>query len=216
MAGALQKTARTPYFLSSVSWVRFLTRISSAGPGIAVLKHPAARARLCFCCFLVLLGAFYLTHLREGHAWGDDFALYILQAKNIATGHPLANTGYIFNPQRPVIGPAAYPPAFPLLLSPVYRIWGLNLSMMKAEIVIIFLVGLFFTFELFSAYLPPSNSAVLVAILGSSPYFYIGQGKAWRRSSIPLHCHVVVACPRNVSGEDGKPSAWIVGLHLSI
>ena len=128
--------------------------------------------RLCFACYLVLLGAWYLTHLREGHVWGDDFAMYIAQAKNIASGHPLARTGYIFNPRSPVLGPSSYPPLFPLLLSPVLRIWGLNIPVMKAEVVLTFLVALFLAFELLSACLTPLYGATLVAILGCSPYFY--------------------------------------------
>jgi hypothetical protein len=158
---------------------------------IAALRKRAALARLFFGCFLVLLGAFYLTHLREGHVWGDDFAMYIAQAKNIALGHPLADTGYIFNPHRPVLGPSAYPPVFPLLLSPVYRIWGLNLAIMKTEIVLIFLLALFLAFELISVSLTHAYSAVLVAILGCSPYFY--EIKDNVTSDLPFLCFVMLS-----------------------
>jgi hypothetical protein len=35
---------------------------------------------------ILAVGAFFLTTLKEGHNWGDDFGLYILHAKNIAQG----------------------------------------------------------------------------------------------------------------------------------
>lgn len=158
---------------------------------IAAIRNPIVLARLLFSCFLVLLGAFYLTHLREGHVWGDDFAMYIAQAKNIALGRPLADTGYIFDPHSPGLGPSAYPPAFPLLLSPVYRIWGLDLSMMKTEIVLIFLVALFFAFELISIHLTHAYSAVLVGVLGCSPYFY--EAKDSVTSDLPFLCFVMLS-----------------------
>lgn len=59
--------------------------------------------------------------IRPGQPWGDDFAMYILHAKNIASGKAYTDTGYIPNPGYAVLGPAAYPPLFPLVLSPVYR-----------------------------------------------------------------------------------------------
>jgi len=157
----------------------------------AAPRKRAALARLFFSCFLVLLGAFYLTHLREGHVWGDDFAMYVAQAKNIALGHPLADTGYLFNPHRPVLGPSAYPPVLPLLLSPVYRIWGLNLSIMKTEIVLTFLLALFLAFELIAVHLTHAYSAVLVAILGCSPYFY--EIKDNITSDLPFLCFVMLS-----------------------
>ena len=33
---------------------------------------------------------FYLATIREGHAWGDDFSMYIRHAQNIARGEPYA------------------------------------------------------------------------------------------------------------------------------
>ena len=35
---------------------------------------------------LAVIGAFYVLTLRQGHRWGDDFAMYILHARNIAEG----------------------------------------------------------------------------------------------------------------------------------
>jgi hypothetical protein len=72
------------------------------------------------------LGFFTLT---RGHLWWDDFAGYLLQAKSILSwtmadfiSH---NTFTIQNSSYPP-GPVAYPWGFPLLLAPVYSLFGLN------------------------------------------------------------------------------------------
>ena len=45
----------------------------------------------------------------------------------------MPNTGYIYNPAIPVYSPRMYPPVFPLLLAPVYKMFGLSLLPMKLE-----------------------------------------------------------------------------------
>src|SRR5690349_7572200 len=59
---------------------------------------------------LVLIGLFHALTLRPGHDWGDDFAQYIHHAKNIALGIDYNQTGYIWNPSFPMLGPQTYPP----------------------------------------------------------------------------------------------------------
>src|SRR2546426_4346019 len=88
---------------------------------------------------IVLVCAFYLLTVRAGQPWGDDFAMYILEARNLAERAPLSETGYIYNPSNPSVGPKLYPPVFPVLLVPGYLIGGLNnLTPMKVEIVVFF------------------------------------------------------------------------------
>ncbi|HEV2672560.1 MAG TPA: hypothetical protein VGU74_15810, partial [Gemmatimonadales bacterium] len=69
----------------------------------------------------LVVGVLYLATIRAGHGWGDDFAQYILHARNIAAGVPYTQTGYIYNPDNPEVGPRAYPPGFPVLLVPVVK-----------------------------------------------------------------------------------------------
>ena len=72
---------------------------------------------------LICLPAFFIN-IKSSHDWGDDFAQYIHQAKNITAGIPQQQTGYIYNPEFHHLGPPAYPVGFPLLLAPVYAIFG--------------------------------------------------------------------------------------------
>jgi hypothetical protein len=71
---------------------------------------------------------------RNGHALGDDFALYLRQARSIFDGDiaqvvadnrfTLVNSGVAFSPY-------AYPWGFPLLLSPFVKWWGLDYDRLK-------------------------------------------------------------------------------------
>src|SRR2546422_6821939 len=97
---------------------------------------------------------FYIATMRDWHLWGDDFAMYIHHAKNLASGNAYGDTGYIYNPHYPDIGPRSYPPLFPLLLVPVYKIMGLDLASMKALNIFLFLVFLLLFYQLIRADLP--------------------------------------------------------------
>ncbi|MDX2245233.1 MAG: hypothetical protein SF052_00540 [Bacteroidia bacterium] len=75
---------------------------------------------------LLLLFPLFFINLSGYHGWGDDFAQYIHQAINVTKGVPPAQTGHILN-EKGIIGPSAYPMGFPLLLAPVYALWGNNM-----------------------------------------------------------------------------------------
>ena len=135
---------------------------------------PAASRRQHFLLGLMLLiiGVFYCTTIRPGHNWGDDFALYIHHAENIAYGHPYGDTGYIYNPAFPGVGPRNYPPVFPVLLAPVYYFFGLNLTAMKVEGVLLFLLILLLVYNFFRDKLPFPYALALVVLLGLNPFFW--------------------------------------------
>jgi len=120
----------------------------------------------------VLVGLFYLATIRAGHDWGDDFALYIQHARNIAAHVPYSETGYIYNPHNPAIGPRAYPPGFPLLLAPVVAVFGLELVPMKVVIVLCFVGALLMLPRVFQRDLSPRYMAALILVMGLNPFFW--------------------------------------------
>lgn len=75
---------------------------------------------------IAILIPLFFINIKSSHDWGDDFAQYIHQAKNILSGVPQNETGYVFN-ENNFIGPQAYPVGFPLLLSPVIAFKGLDI-----------------------------------------------------------------------------------------
>ncbi len=76
---------------------------------------------------LVFIPLLFLN-IRSDHDWGDDFAQYLAQADNIVHGKTMAETGYIYNPQYPSLGPKAYPPGFPLMIAPLVNRYGNQVS----------------------------------------------------------------------------------------
>jgi len=122
---------------------------------------------------IVLVCAFYLLTVRAGQPWGDDFAMYILEARNLAERAPLSETGYIYNPSNPSVGPKLYPPVFPVLLVPGYLIGGLNnLTPMKVEIVVFFVAILVVLWRGLGTDLPPPHRAAMLAIVGFNPLLW--------------------------------------------
>jgi|GEM_PF-2347402 len=124
-----------------------------------------------FGLLLVGIGLVHGYFLRPGHRWGDDFALYLMHARNLAEGRPYAATGYVYNPDYPQLGPPAYPPGTALLLAPVWRLWGLNWTALKALMIICLLTWLALTAWYFRPWMPLAVRSVLVALLGLNHFF---------------------------------------------
>jgi hypothetical protein len=137
------------------------------------------KVRIFMILIVLSVGLFYLGTVREGHDWGDDFSLYISHARNIVEGVEYGRTGYIYNPfvsqGNPYlvqVGPKTYPPIFPLLLAPVYKLWGMNLKAMKIGVILTFLLSLILIFLTFRNDLSWPHLISLIAIIGFNPYFW--------------------------------------------
>jgi hypothetical protein len=133
------------------------------------------REKIYILALFVAIAIFHAATVRQGHIWADDFAMYVHHAQNIVEGRPYVDTGYIYNPSFPVYGPKFYPPIFPLLLTPSYRIWGLNLIPMKLEQVLFLLLTLFAVYAYWKRDLGPGYTLALVAILGFAPAFWVAK-----------------------------------------
>jgi 4-amino-4-deoxy-L-arabinose transferase-like glycosyltransferase len=114
----------------------------------------------------------YLSTIREGHEWGDDFSQYIRHASNLAQGLPYTASSYLYNVDNPAVGPRVYPPGFPVLLAPVIRTFGLALAPMKVEIVLFFAAALFLIYLLIQPLMPPAAAAAAVLMVGLNPFFW--------------------------------------------
>jgi hypothetical protein len=119
---------------------------------------------------IALVGLFHLSTIRDGQGWGDDFAQYIMHAKNIATGQPYSPTGYLVNPAYEALGPVAYPPVTGFILAPAYARSGLDFRPMKVEMVALLLVALAAIYLLFRSGLPPPLMALLLLAIGFNPF----------------------------------------------
>lgn len=107
------------------------------------------RASLILALSILSASALSFFMLTRGHPWWDDFASYVMQARAILDGSMpefiRRNAFTIENSLLPP-GPVAYPWGFPLLLVPVYALFGINPLALKLVGVVfyaLFLVALF-------------------------------------------------------------------------
>ncbi len=95
-----------------------------------------ARTILCLLILIVLTSGIvgFLT-LTRGHDWGDDFAAYIMQAQSIADGKMqqlVQRSTFAVEASSGRFGPVTLPWGFPLLLAPVYALFGMKISGVQA------------------------------------------------------------------------------------
>jgi hypothetical protein len=121
---------------------------------------------------LSLVAVLHLATVRDGHVWGDDFAQYVRHGLNIADLHDYADTGYIYNPSRPSYGPRTYPPVYPLLLAPIVKAAGINLVLLKVELVVLFTAAVAVWLVLAWHVLPPGLALASGAMVGFSPLLW--------------------------------------------
>jgi hypothetical protein len=115
------------------------------------------------------MGFFTLT---RGQPWWDDFAGYLLQAKGILSGtmaDTLRHNSFTIQNSSYPPGPEAYPWGFPLLLAPVYAIFGLNplaLKLVGLAFYAVFLVSVAF---LARTRLLEKDALLLTGVLAFAP-----------------------------------------------
>jgi hypothetical protein len=94
----------------TIGWTLALTAVVAIGAVLAILVH------------------------RNGQDQGDDFALYLRQARSIFDGDTsqvVADNRFAVLNSSGSFSPIAYPWGFPLLLAPFVRAWGLDYDRLK-------------------------------------------------------------------------------------
>lgn len=124
-----------------------------------------------FTLIIGIIALVYFATFYPDQNWGDDFAQYLHQAGNLVEGKDMADTGYIYSRYTPVLGPRAYPPGFPLLLAPIYGIWGLNMTAFQVYMIVLQLIGLILIYLLYRAEVALPTALILLLMMGLSPYF---------------------------------------------
>lgn len=112
----------------------------------------------------------FFINVKDSHDWGDDFAQYIHQGKNIVEGIPQSQTGYLFNENYSLLGPICYPPGFPLLLAPVYSWKGIDIKSFSYLISAFLFASFFLSFILFRKYFSSLVSWLLVLVIAFNPW----------------------------------------------
>lgn len=118
---------------------------------------------------LALCGIHALT-VHADHNWGGDFAQYLNQAAQIVHGTPGGDTGYVYSPLSASIGPRAYPPGFPLLLAPVYAVFGLDIVAFHVMMLALQIAMFGMTYVVLRRRVSRATALTLTAMFGLSPY----------------------------------------------
>ncbi len=116
---------------------------------------------------MALLLPHLFLNIRHTQDWGDDFAMYLIEAKNIADHKPVGETGHVSNP-RVMLGPVNYPVGYPLLISPLVKngIDYYKLNLLQSVFLIITLV---FGFIFLRNYFSRTASILMTMILAYNP-----------------------------------------------
>jgi hypothetical protein len=124
--------------------------------------------------FIALITAAYLATLSPGHDFkNDDFAAYVMHAANLVEGRQYANIHYVANPEALWLAPSnGYPPVYPLLLAPVYKVFGLNLRALKIVTVLCFVFFLVIFERILRPMLPAALSVCALLLVACHPIFW--------------------------------------------
>jgi len=165
---------------------------------------------------LAAIGIFHAATVRQGHIWSDDFAMYVHHAQNIVEGRPYSDTGYIYDPFLPVYGPRYYPPVYPLLLAPIYRIFGLDLIPMKLEQVLFLLLALIAVYAYWKRDLGLGYTLSLVAVLGFNPEFWVAKDNVLSDIPFLFFFYLTALLVRSVRRDSVGWWGWSAVIGLAI
>lgn len=121
------------------------------------------------------LGASILT---RDHAWGDDFAAYIMQAQSILQGNMQAfiqHNSFTIERSSYNIGPVTQLWGFPLLLAPAVAAFGLDILSLKYVMTLLHAGFLVVFFLLASTRLDSPRSLLAVALVAFNPLWLQAQ-----------------------------------------
>ena len=170
------------------------------------------RKTLLIAALIAVLGGVHLVTLRDGQEWGDDFSLYVAHARNLAEGRPYADTGYVYNPANPILSPRTYPPIFPLLLVPVYLVFGLNLLAMKVFVILLFMALLGVLSFLFQRRLPLPYVLGCLTLFALNPYVWQQKDRLLSETPFMLFAYLALVWAEKGQEETDRKRACLWGL----
>ena len=189
--------------------------LSEAESNTPEARTPLPTSNIWLFSLLITIALFHSLTVRQGHIWGDDFAMYVSHARNLVEGRPYAQTGYLFNPASP-ISPRMYPPVFPLLLAPVVRLFGVNLLPMKIEQVLFFVLALATVYVFWREDLSPKYALAQIAILGFSPHFWAAKDNVLSDLPFLLFFYVLAVLVRRAPHGGRGRWRWAILIGLAL
>lgn len=122
-----------------------------------------------FILVILLLPLFYIN-VKDTLDWGDDFAQYFIQARNILEGRPQTDNGLVFDQQTGEYALQAYPVGFPLILATAWKLFGSSILVSSLVMAFFFFGFGIVSFFYFRKYFPDVISILLVLIIIYNPF----------------------------------------------
>jgi len=133
------------------------------------LKKYFSQNRYFFLLVLLLLPLFYIN-VKGSHDWGDDFAQYFIQARNILEHRPQTDNGLVFDRQTGEYALQSYPVGFPLILASGWLCFG-NTVTISSLIISVFLFAFgIVAFLYFRKYFNDAVSVLLTLVIIYNPF----------------------------------------------
>ena len=145
---------------------------------------------------LILSSILNLCIITEGHNWGDDFAVYLMQAEGLVNGKigdVIANNKFTIENSSFPIGPVVYTWGYPILLSLPLQLIGANLFAMKVMNIIFYQCSLIILYAIFRSRLPVTMVYLLIAILACHPYFLVSNNAIGSDIPFLFFCLIALA-----------------------
>jgi hypothetical protein len=121
---------------------------------------------------VVVSGTLAVLLHRNGHTQGDDFALYLRQARSIFDGDigaVVADNRFTIVNSASRFSPIAYPWGLPLLLSPFVKLWGFDYEKLKLVEVAAFCTWLVLVHGIVKRRAGAAWALAVVAVVGTAP-----------------------------------------------
>lgn len=118
---------------------------------------------------ILLLPLFYVN-VKDTHDWGDDFAQYFIQARNILEHRPQTDNGLVFDQETGAYALQAYPVGFPLILAASWFCFGDSMVVSSIAISIFFFAFGLIAFLFFRKYFSEIISILLTLIIIYNPF----------------------------------------------
>lgn len=116
----------------------------------------------------LLLPLFYIN-VKDSHDWGDDFAQYFIQARNIVEHRPQTDNGLVFDKQAGEYALQAYPVGFPLILASAWWCFGDSILVSSLALSFFFFAFGIAAFFYFRKYFTESISVLLALVIIYNP-----------------------------------------------
>lgn len=156
-------------------------------------------------------GAISFCLLTRGHSWLDDFASYLMQAKSILDGTMgdfVQRNAFTVNTSSYPPGPAAYPWGFPMLLAPVYALFGMNALAFKLVNTLFYTLFLLNFFALARTRLKDGEALILTAMLGFNPALLMAHDQIISDIPFLFFCALSIFLIEKIIRE--KPPLWLM------